>query len=447
MLDLEQYQITGATAREIAASAEAGIRREALRAGDALPTVRALAERLGTSPATVNAAYRILRERGFVRADGRRGTRVAARPAVRAPTRERHEHAGDGLRDLSVGLPDPALLPPLRPALDSLALERSAAVDGFEFALPELLAFAQEWYRRDGVDPGAIAVVSGASDAIERVVSARLRPGDRVLVEDPGYPPIRDILLAAGLVEEPVAVDGRGMRPDALRAALARETQAMLVVPRSQNPTGAALDAERAAELREILDAHPRLFVIEDDHASEVAGTPFVGLSGPGRERWTVIRSMSKILNPDLRLAVMAGDEETVARVEGRQALGPRWVSHLLQGAAAAMLSDPGFAATCARATAVYAERRDALIAALATRDISVVGTSGLNLWVPVREEAPIVRALAQDGWLVQAGERFRLQTPPGVRITTTLLAPGEADAIAASIARVEHGGRRRGSY
>src|SRR2546421_11008766 len=75
--------MSGSTAREIAASAEAAIRERRLEAGDALPTVRALASTLGTSPATINSAYRILRERGLVIAEGRRGTRVARRPALR----------------------------------------------------------------------------------------------------------------------------------------------------------------------------------------------------------------------------------------------------------------------------------------------------------------------------------------------------------------------------
>ena len=447
MLELEQYQITGSTARGIAAGAEAGIREGSLAPGAPLPTVRALAERLGTSPATVSAAYRILRERGLVRTDGRRGTRVSPRPAVRpAQAVERPRRRESALRDLSIGLPDPALLPPLRPALDAVDLERSSRVDGLEFAVPELLAHAREWYRADGVDPAAIAVVSGAADGIERVLASRLRPGDRVLVEDPAYPPIRDIVLALGLIEVPVAVDERGLRPDALAGGLRREADALLVVPRAQNPVGAALDLERAAELGAILSAHPSLLVVEDDHASEVAGAPYVGLVA-GRERWVVIRSASKVLHPDLRLAVIAGDAETIGRVEGRQALGPRWVSHLLQSTAAAMLADPGFPAACARAAEAYAARRAGLVAALADHGIAARGATGLNVWVSVREEAPVVRALAEDGWAVLAGERFRLAAPPGIRITATTLMAGESEAIAASIARVEHAGRARRVY
>ena len=448
MLDLEQYQIVGSTAREIAASAETAIRQGPLSPGDTLPTVRALATALGTSPATVNSAYRILGDRGLVIGEGRRGTRVAPRPPVRPPTREpdRALHA-QGLRDLSIGLPDPGLLPPLAPAVAALDVERYAQLDGLEFGVPELLDFARGWFRADGANGDAITVVSGAPDGIERVLQAHLRTGDRVLMEDPAYPPIRDIVRALGLTEVPVAVDERGLRPDSLRDALRRDAQALLLVPRAQNPTGAALDPNRAAELHAVLEPHPHIVVIEDDHASEVAGVPFVSAVGPATRHWAVIRSVSKILHPDLRLAVVAGDAETVARVEGRQALGPRWVSHLLQATAASMLSDPEFAVTSARAREIYATRRHALVEALAGHGLGALGVSGLNVWVPVAEEAPVLRELRTSGWLALSGERFRIACPPGIRITVTTLVDGEAEALALAIARAEHAGRPRTSY
>jgi DNA-binding transcriptional MocR family regulator len=267
------------------------------------------------------------------------------------------------------------------------------------------------------------------------------------VIEDPAYPSIRDILLALGLVAVPVAVDEQGMIPDLLEAALADGAEAMVLVPRAQNPLGAALDAERIAALRHLLDPFPRLLLIEDDHAGPISGAPFATLITPASERWAVVRSMSKTLHPDMRLAVAAGDQTTIARVEGRQALGPRWVSHLLQALAAEMLSDFEFEGICARAARTYGERRRALLDALAEHGVAAHGRTGMNVWVPVREEAPVVRALQDAGWLVLAGEHFRLRTPPGLRITISMLEPGEAEEIAAVIAATEHAGRPRRAY
>jgi DNA-binding transcriptional MocR family regulator len=460
MVDLEQsYRsarreatISGSTAREIAFSAEAAIREGLLQSGDSLPTVRELARGLGTSPATVNSAYRILRQRGLVVAEGRRGTRVAWRPPLRTPMRSAPMSttpvAGQsGVRDLTIGLPDPALLPPLHSALARIELEPKLAISGLDAPDPDLLEVGRAGFERDGLGAQSIAVVSGALDGVERVLQAHLRPGDRVVSEDPAYPSIRDIVLALGLVAVPVPVDERGMIPAALAAALRDGADALVHVPRAQNPLGAALDLERAAELRTLLADHPRMLLVEDDHAGPVSGASFATLISGQSERWAAIRSMSKILHPDMRLALVAGDEATIARVEGRQALGPRWVSHLLQALAAEMLRDPEFDRTCVRAGEVYADRREALIGALAEHGVKASGRSGMNVWVSVREEAPIVRALLDGGWLVLAGEHFRIRTPPGIRVTVSTLKEGEAEDIAGLIAAAEHAGRPRRAY
>lgn len=449
MLDLAQYQIVGGTAREIASSVEASIREGLLDTGDRLPTVRALSAQLGISPATVNAAYRILRQRGFVITEGRRGTRVAPRPALRVPelSHTTLEAAENGLRDLTIGLPDASLLPPVGPALARVDVERKLRFAAFEAPDPELLELAAARFDADGLPADQIAVTSGAFDAIERVLQAHLRPGDRVIVEDPTYPSIRDLLMALGLIEVPVGVDERGLQPEPFADALAKGVQGLVLVPRAQNPLGAAMDAERADTLKQLLEPHPGVLVVEDDHAGLVAGSPFSTLVTADRPRWAVIRSTSKVLNPALRLAVLAGDETTICRVEGRQALGPRWVSHLLQALVVEMLRDPRFERTAIHARDVYAARRNALISELAEREVPAHGRSGMNVWVPVREEAPVVRALHEAGLLVMAGERFRITTPPGIRITTARLRDGEAAEIARVIAAVEHAGPARRAY
>jgi DNA-binding transcriptional MocR family regulator len=448
MLDLEQYQIGGSTAREIARSVEAAVREGVLETGEKLPTVRDLAQSLGTSPATVNSAYRILRERGLIIAEGRRGTHIAPRPALRTPARGlRPPVPASGIRDLAVGMPDPELLPDAEAALARVDVQAKLRLGWLEAGDPKLLELAAASFEADGLPADSVSVVSGAFDAVERVLQAHLRQGDRVLVEDPTYISIRDILLALGLIPVPVPVDDRGLMPEPFELRLEQGVEAALIVPRAQNPLGAAMDGERVAVLRGLLEAHPDVLLVEDDHAGPISGAPFSTLVAPASRRWAVIRSTSKVLHPDLRLALMAGDEVTIARVEGRQALGPRWVSHLLQAIVAEMLDDPEFEPITARARGVYASRREALLTALADRGVPAHGRSGVNVWVPVREEAPVVAALRDAGWQVMAGERFRIHTPPGVRITTATLREDESAEVAGVIASVEHAGRPRRSY
>lgn len=422
--------IRGTRAGEISASVEAAIRAGELAPGEPLPPVRRLADDLGVSPTTVAAAYRDLQIRGLVTASGRRGTRVSPRPPVR-----HRSPAGvpPGTRDLRDGNPDPAFLPDLGPAL--ARLRPPPRLYGEPANHPELLERAAAAFAADGISPDFLLVVGGALDGIERALAAHLRPGDRVAVEDPGYPPVVDLLLALGLVPHPLALDDRGIQPDDLEAALRAQVAAVVVTPRSQNPTGAALDEARARELREVLAERPDVLVIEDDHAGPVAGASARTLCDGGPDRWAVVRSFSKSLGPDLRLALMAGDPVTISRVEGRQQLGTGWVSHVLQGLVLELWRDPEVERLTAAAGAAYADRRRALVDALAAHEVPAWGRSGFNVWVPVADEPAALRRLLDAGWAAAAGERFRLRSGPAVRISIGRLPAEEAPAVAAALA------------
>jgi DNA-binding transcriptional MocR family regulator len=425
-----QKSIKGSDAGEIAASVEDAILRGRLAPGERLPVVRGLATRLRVSPGTVASAYRMLQARGLVTADGRRGTRVNARPPL---TGRVATPVPANVRDLSGGGPDPALLPALGEALKRLSVRPRLYTGPYND--PELIEMAAAMFAADSIAPGPIAVVGGALDGIERVLNARLRVGDRVAVEDPGYFAVLDLLRALGLTAVPIAVDDFGLVPEEVERALAGGIEALIVTPRAQNPTGAALDAGRTRDLRRMLRAYPEALVIEDDHAGPIAGTPAFSLAEPERARRAVVRSVSKWLGPDLRAAFVTGDELTIGRVEGRQRLGTGWVSHILQQLVVAILADPRVAKLEQSAVAAYAARRGALIEALGQLGIRAAGRSGLNVWIPVPEESVVVQSLLEAGWAVAAGERFRIKSAPAVRISIATIRPGEAERFAAAFA------------
>ncbi|HSY52138.1 MAG TPA: aminotransferase class I/II-fold pyridoxal phosphate-dependent enzyme [Thermoanaerobaculia bacterium] len=432
-----QRYLSGTTAVKIAASAEAAVAGGKLAGGDRLPTVRVLAQHLGVSPVTVAAAYRILQQRGIAFAEGRRGTTIRhASSAAPAAPAQLPPH----VRDLATGNPASELLPDLAPFLRKLdggpRLYRDDLND------PELVALAQKQFSADGIPAGSVAVVSGALDGIERVLREQLRPGDRVLVEDPCFTGIADLLRALSMVPVPVALDEEGLLPAAIQRAGAAE--AIIVTPRAQNPTGAAVTEQRGRQLRAILRQRPELLVIEDDHAGPVAGAPYVTLVDTSRARWAVVRSMSKSLGPDLRLAILTGDARTIARVDGRQALGTRWVSHILQKLVVALWDDKGVQKLLVRAGRTYSQRRDALLKALYAQGIEAQGISGLNVWIPLPEESAAVQALFQRGWAVAAGERYRIRTPPAIRVTIASLDVTDARAFADDLAEVLRPAQRR---
>lgn len=437
-----QKSITGAGAESIAASIEAAISAGSLAPGDALPPVRELAAQLGVNANTAAAAYRVLRDRGAVETAGRRGTRVRHRPAT-TPRSLLGLDVPAGVRDLSTGNPNPHLLPIASAPLAGPGAGRPVLYGEPAISAP-LAEFARRTLSADGVPADHLALTSGALDGIERALTAHLRPGDRVAVEDPGWANLLDLLAALGLSAEPVRVDDDGPLTDDLAAALGRGARALVLTNRAQNPTGAALSADRADSLRELLARRgPDVLLVEDDHCAGISGAPLHTLAGC-TGHWAFVRSASKAYGPDLRVAVLAGDQRTVERVHGRLRLGPGWVSHILQRLAVGLWSDPAAVQLVADAERHYATGRRRLSAALAERGLQAYGRSGLNVWVPVPDEAVAVSRLLGVGWAAAPGSRFRIQTPAGIRITISDLTAEEIDPLADAVAQAVRPSDRR---
>ncbi|MFF7167941.1 aminotransferase class I/II-fold pyridoxal phosphate-dependent enzyme [Streptomyces pseudovenezuelae] len=442
---LGEYRIEGRRAAEIAASVEQAVGAGELRPGQLLPPMRELANELGVNPNTVAAAYRTLRERGVIETAGRRGSRVRPKPATTGREDIRVE-VPEGVRNVANGNPDPALLPPLAPAFAAAAEQgdREPVLYGEATVDPELARLAREALDADGVPAGPLALGSGSLDVIERVLAAHLKPGDTVAVEDPGWGSLLDLVPALGLRIAPVGVDDEGPLPDDVRRALEAGARALIVTDRAQNPTGASVTATRARALRAVLVDHPDILLVEDDHGHGIVDLALHPLAGDTRH-WAFVRSVAKAYGPDLRLAVLTGDEVTVDRVHGRHRLGPGWVSRITQRAVVHLWAD-GVLDT-AKVAAAYRERRDRLIDALAERGVEAHGRSGLNVWIPVPDETGAVSRLLHAGWAVAPGARFRMGAPQGIRVTVAALRDAEVAPLADAVARALGPARPAGTY
>lgn len=412
----------------LVAAVERSIAGGRLEPGASLPSVRTAAMVLGLAPNTVASAYRKLRERGIVVGRGRQGTVVAGRPSIlRLPVAP----LPSGIVDAVAGNPDRRLLPSLA---GPLALAASAPAHyGDVLVLPELGAAARRWLAADGIEGEHVTLTAGAMDAIERLLVEQLRIGDRVAVEDPGHRPVHELVAAMGLEPFAVPIDQAGMEPDALRTAIEGGARAVVLTPRAQNPTGAALTGARVGEINAVLADHPDVFVIEDDHAGPAAGVELVGLDRD-RQHWAVVRSVSKTLGPDLRLAFIAGDRDTVERVEARLSIGPGWISHIIQRAVAVLLDDPDTHVLIGRAADSYRARRLHLIDRLAEGGIAAEGGSGLHVWIAVPDEQRVVDAARDAGFAIRAGASYRIGAPPAVRVTVAALDDVQLDQVAAAI-------------
>ncbi|MHB1571504.1 MAG: aminotransferase class I/II-fold pyridoxal phosphate-dependent enzyme, partial [Solirubrobacteraceae bacterium] len=238
-----------------------------LAEGQRLPPIRVLAAELSLSPSTVAAAWGALARAGAIRTDGRRGSRVATLRPGPSRYRQAHDRPMAPRLDLSSGTPDPALLPDLGPSLARLGRRATAGRYLDDPTLPELAeALAPTW----PAPPSTLTVVDGAMDGLDALARQTLRPGDLVVVENPAFPPLLDLLDALGVRILGVPLDDEGVVPDGLAAALSRRPTALFIQPRAHTPTGATLSPRRVEELAAPLEATSTL-VVEDDSVGDVA--------------------------------------------------------------------------------------------------------------------------------------------------------------------------------
>jgi DNA-binding transcriptional MocR family regulator len=262
-------------------------------------------------------------------------------------------------------------------------------------------------------------------DALDLVVRSLLRPGDVAVVEDPGFPPVLDLLEARDIEVVGVPVDDSGLSIEGLERALAQRPSVVFVQPRGQNPTGISMTPTRARRLARLL-AGSGAFVVEDDSAGDVAASESLSLGTWLPAQVLHVRSFSKSYGPDLRIAAVSGPEDLLAPMRRTRALGQGWTSRLLQRVLTTLLTDPETTRQVERARGEYARRRELVVRRLLDRGVEVPGTDGLNIWVPVRDESAAVLRLASQGVAVTPGSPFHVEPPRGpaghVRVTTGII-------------------------
>jgi DNA-binding transcriptional MocR family regulator len=428
-------EISDASPRGIASTLTRLIRRGDLPPGTRLPTIRELAGRIGASPTTVNAAWRLLREARAIETNRRGGTIVVGAP--QPPRPQRFEgllpfDRGDFALDLSRIVPDPALLPDLD---DALAWARSQPdVNTYAPATiidPLRTHAAAAW----PFTAESFLVVNGGYDALALLARGLLTSADAVAVEEPTSPRLLDIIDAIGAEAVPVGCDSDGPDPAALMAALRVQPTAFIYQTRAQSPTGHSVPPDRITDLAKVL-ADTDVAVIENDSQPGIARSPAVSIGSLMPERTAHVRSYSKSHGPDLRIAIIGGAARLVHRAGLLRSFDAGWTSRLLQGTLAYLLADPVAIDRVEHAGRTYASRRELLTAALAARNIHTASRDGMGVWLPVLSETASVAVLASKGVAVQPGGRGFLSPQTGgfIRVSASRLVDGY-DEIAEWIA------------
>ncbi|WP_274584561.1 aminotransferase class I/II-fold pyridoxal phosphate-dependent enzyme [Neisseria leonii] len=432
---MRQLNIKEANAVNIARAIEEKIRNKLWPAGYRLPTVRELAETLNVNPNTVSAAYTQLRHAGIITTDGRRGSFV--QPEQDAASAE--TLIPPGLTDLASGNIDRNLLPELNPRLlDGFTLHTDVGNPDEHHALRR---FIREWLSQTVHIDQDFMLLSGSLDIMERALQQRCIPGAKVMVENPCWPPLLALLSHLRLNVVALGLDNEGSTvPD---PAQLDGIAAVILTARAHSPTGINYSLPRWQAWQRALSRSHALLIV-DDHWATLSQQPFHGMQGFDNE-WIYSTSTSKFLGTDARIAIAAGNGMTLQAMKKRFALGPRWISKLLQHMTLGLWQQLGESGLRDMGDS-YLNRRKILINYLKKHDISVPGETGegLHIWLPVPDAAQAVQFLAARGWAVYDHSRYCLPPRPSIRITVSRLTAENCPVLAADIAEALKSGTSR---
>jgi GntR family transcriptional regulator / MocR family aminotransferase len=291
--------------------------------------------------------------------------------------------------DLRAGNVDPGLFP-LRAWRRCVTAVMQARPPNYGDPLgdPELRVALAHWIGRTrGVvcAPGEVLVTSGTLHGLDLVARVMVEPGEVVAVEEPGYPPVGELLRALGLRVVGVPVDEHGLVVEAIPPA----ARLVYVTPSHQFPLGMVLSHGRRLALLGWAAAHDAT-IVEDDYDSQFryASRPR-GAGGrlDSDGRVVYLGTFSKVLSPSLRLGFAVAPPSIVPALAAlRHSVDwcPPWPS---QEAFTRFIHDGFLDRHVVKATRRYRARRDQIIERLAVAPVPVrplSASAGLHITVLV---------------------------------------------------------------
>ena len=402
-----------------------------LPAGSRLPSSRTLAERWELSRGTIETVFDRLHAEAYVTRVPGSGTRVCAV----VPERFLMAGFGDASPTPPSALPAPVADTGVRDGLPFVARRADAslfplaawskcAARALAAATPEQLCNADPAglvqlrqqiadflgkYRGIRCDPQDIIVTTGIRHAIDLLARSIVRDGDKVCLEEPGYPAARALFALAGAVPVDIAVDAEGIDSAALR--LHPDASVAYVTPAHQSPLGVTMSVTRRLALLEWANDNGA-WVVEDDYDSEFNyhSAPLAALKALDQyQRVIYCGSFNKTLFAGLRVGFMVLPPALRPMLLRNLQLTGRSVGVTEQLALAAWMDDGGFVRHLRQARLAYKERRDLLLACLEQIAPGRYAISGQQagfhcvLWLPEgSDERQFCARAAQEGLALQ---------------------------------------------
>jgi GntR family transcriptional regulator / MocR family aminotransferase len=400
--------------------------------GARLPSSRELAAELGVSRATIVAAIDQLKSEGYV--DGRQGSGCYVSPSLPEQalqikpsiTSYRMQSASrcklqstKAPRPFQLGATDASLFPYdiwarllyriwRRPQAELVVLPDPFGWPALRQAIAEHL---RDW-RGISCCAAQVIITSGAADATELIARSVFKSGDKIFVEEPGFPTVRHALSNAGLFPLPVPVDEEGFNVEP--AISKHRARGAFVTPSRQFPLGATLPLARRLELLDWAQSTGS-YVVEDDFDSEYRyeGSPLPALMSLDRNAVAIyVGSFSKVLSPTLRLGFLVVPERLLKSFHQYICLRGATASLVCQPVLAEFMSAGFYATHIRRARRCYSRRKSALLQASdQLRGLLKIAPTSAGMHL-VAELSPALSKRMTDVEAARRAERVGVNTP-----------------------------------
>ncbi|MCV6576890.1 MAG: PLP-dependent aminotransferase family protein [Cohaesibacter sp.] len=293
----------------IANALEADILSGAISAGLRLPPQRSLAGVLGLDFTTISRAYAEARARGLVEARVGQGTYVKS-----IQTTQSTVSAMPGLVDMGMNQPPPFDNPALQNRMtQSMAYAQQAT--RLDLLMRYQIAGGTKRDREAGrqwlspllpdLDLERLIVSPGAQGALLAILSQLAKTGDVICTESLTYPGMRALAAQLSVTLHPLAMDDRGIVPDAFeKACIESKPKALYVTPTLHNPTTLTMPLQRRQALATIAQRHC-VPIIEDDAYGALPSKAVPPIATFAPELTYYIGSLAKCVSPALRIAYL----------------------------------------------------------------------------------------------------------------------------------------------
>ena len=413
--------------------------------GDKLPSTRKLAEYLGVSRITISLAFTELQSNDYLISKDRSGFYVSKNAPPPPSFSEKI-----GVRDTvdwskMIGqrfsienwpakpqnwssFPFPFIYGQTDPSLFDHSNWRQCAL--MALGAKDFSSLTSDYYDQDDIEliefilrhslprrgitasTDQVLVTMGAQNALWLATQVLLNQRRTAAIENPSYPPLRDILDQSRCHVKAVNLDHYGLIPD----QIPKETSVIFTTPSHQCPTTITMPLNRRQQLLETASKLDAL-VVEDDYEFEIsskksASPALKSLDSDGRVIY--VGSFSKSLFPGLRLGYLVGSAPFISEARALRASVLRHPPGHIQRTAAHFLRLGHYDALINRMAKQYSIRRSTMAAAIKKYQLEIAGNSspegGSSFWMKAPKDLDteiLAKSLMKNGVLIEPGKNF----------------------------------------